>query len=77
MFDKGQSDLFLVKIDFEKCLINARTRYEEELNNNNYYNELIQTDATEENIKKVDALIDAIGEYYQGSDIISNNDSKQ
>ena len=34
-------------------------------------------DATEENIKKVDALIDAIGEYYQGSDIISNNASKQ
>lgn len=52
MFDKGQSELFLVKIDFEKCLINARTRYEEELNNNNYYNELIQTDATEENIIK-------------------------
>lgn len=52
MFDKGSSELLLVKIDFEKCLINARTRYEEELNNNNYYNELIQTDATEENIIK-------------------------
>ena len=51
-FDKGSSELLLVKIDFEKCLINARTRYEEELNNNNYYNELIQTDATEENIIK-------------------------
>ena len=34
-------------------------------------------DATEENIKKIDALIDAIGKYYQGSDDISNNDSKQ
>lgn len=51
-FDKGESELLLVKIDFEKCLINARNRYEEELNNNNYYNELIQTDATEENIIK-------------------------
>lgn len=44
------ADLYLLKVNYEDYLISARKEYEKELENNNYYNELIQTKNTEENL---------------------------
>ena len=44
------AELFLLKVDYEEYLISARKEYEKELENNNYYNELIQNNNTEENL---------------------------
>ena len=46
------AELILVKANYEQCLINARERYNKELENNNYYNELIQTDNSNETVNK-------------------------
>lgn len=46
----NNAELYLLKINYEECLINARERYNKELENNNYYNELIRTNSSEENI---------------------------
>ena len=46
------AELILVKVNYEQCLINARERYNKELENNNYYNELIQTDNSNETVNK-------------------------
>lgn len=50
IYQNGDAELLLVKADYEDCLINARDRYEKELDMNNYWNELIQTDNSEENL---------------------------
>lgn len=46
----NNAELILLKINYEECLINARERYHKELENNNYYNELIQNDNSEATI---------------------------
>ena len=46
------AELILVKVNYEQCLINARERYNKELENNNYYNELIQTDNSDDTVNK-------------------------
>lgn len=51
LFDKDNSiDLFLVKIDYEDYLINARIEYDREIEKNTIYNERLIEEATEENI---------------------------
>lgn len=50
VYQNGDAELLLIKADYEDCLINARERYQKELDMNNYWNELIQTDNSEENI---------------------------
>ena len=50
IYQNGEAELLLVKADYEDCLINARDRYEKELDMNNYWNELIQTDNNEQNL---------------------------
>lgn len=50
VFGSNNSQLYLIKINYEQYLINARERYEKELENNNYYNELIQHDDSTETI---------------------------
>lgn len=46
----NNAELFLLKINYEECLINARERYHKELENNNYYNELIQSDTSDASV---------------------------
>ncbi|MBQ9833803.1 MAG: peptidoglycan bridge formation glycyltransferase FemA/FemB family protein [Bacilli bacterium] len=51
IFSKDNSiDLFLVKIDYEDYLINARIEYDREIEKNTSYNEKLINEATEENI---------------------------
>lgn len=51
MFDKdGSVDLFLVGIDYEKYLINTKTAYENELENNSILNEILHNKSTEKNV---------------------------
>ncbi len=50
IYQDGDAELLLVKADFEDCLINARDRYQKELDLNNYWNELIQNDNSEQNL---------------------------
>ena len=50
IFNEGNSELLLIKVDYEEYLIEARKAYEAEQNNNNYWNERIQTDNSEENL---------------------------
>ncbi len=45
-------DLFLVKINYEKYLINMQSLYDEEMKKNNEYNEIIKTKPTKTNINK-------------------------
>lgn len=44
---KDDAECLIIKIDYEKCLVNAKERYEKEQENNNYWNELIQNDNNE------------------------------
>ena len=46
-FNNGESDLILIKVDYEQCLINAQKQYEKEVDENNYWNEMIQRDSSE------------------------------
>ena len=48
----NNAELILVKANYEKCLISARERYNKELENNNYYNERLQTDSSDEAVNK-------------------------
>lgn len=51
VFSKNNSvDIFLVKIDYEEFLINARISYDEEMERNTYYNAKIIDNPTEDNI---------------------------
>lgn len=47
---KNDAELLLVKIDHETNLFNAQKRYEREVDENNYWNEMIQKDNSEKNI---------------------------
>lgn len=49
---KNEIDIFLLKIDFEKCLINLRTKYENELELNNKLNDKILKSTNQENLRK-------------------------
>jgi lipid II:glycine glycyltransferase (peptidoglycan interpeptide bridge formation enzyme) len=49
-FNNGESELLLVKVDHETSLINAQKVYEKELDENNYWNEVIQKDNNEKNL---------------------------
>lgn len=52
-FSKNKEiDIFLVKINYEECLINLREKFEEESNRNNKLTELIMTKPSNENLKK-------------------------
>ena len=51
IFTKDNSiDIFLVKIDYEDYLINARIEYDREIEKNTSYNEKLINESTEENI---------------------------
>ena len=43
-------DIFLVSINYDKYLVNAKNRYEVELENNNKFNNLLLTSSTKKNI---------------------------
>lgn len=45
-------DIFLVQIDFEKCLINLRQKYEEEVENNNILVQKVMENPNENNLKR-------------------------
>lgn len=45
-------DIFLVQIDFEKCLINLRQKYEEEVENNNILVQKVMENPNEDNLKR-------------------------
>lgn len=49
---KDEIDIFLVKIDFEECLINLRERYEEELERNNKLVSRVMKNPNEDNLRK-------------------------
>lgn len=49
---KDEIDLFLVKIDFEECLINLREKYEEEANTNALLVEKVMINPSNENLKR-------------------------
>ena len=49
-FNNDNSELLLLKVDYEEYLIAARKAYEKEQDNNNYWNERIQIDNSEENL---------------------------
>ena len=49
---KDEIDIFLLKIDFEKCLINLRNKYENELEQNYKLNNKVLEKATPENLKR-------------------------
>ena len=49
-FKDGDSEFLLVKIDHEACLYNAQKQYEREVDENNYWNEMIQKDNNEKNL---------------------------
>ena len=49
-FKDGDSELLLVKIDHETSLMNAQKQYEKEVDENNYWNEMIQKDNNEKNL---------------------------
>lgn len=51
-FIKDTSELLLVKVDYEKCLICAREEYEKELSFNDECNEKIQINNNEENLNE-------------------------
>ena len=52
-FSKNDSiDVFLVEIDFEKCLINLRERYEEEQRKNEKIVNIVMKNPSKENLKK-------------------------
>lgn len=44
------AEMYLLKINYEEYLISARNKYNNELENNNYWNELIQNNSEEKNI---------------------------
>lgn len=51
VFSKSCSiDLFLVKIDYEEFLINTRIAYDLEIEKNNYYNENLRKNSSEDNV---------------------------
>ena len=49
-FNDGLSDLILVKVDYEQCLVNAQKQYEKEVDENNYWNEMIQRENNEKTL---------------------------
>lgn len=51
-FNNGESELILVKVDYEQCLINAQKKYEKEVDDNNYWNEMIQRDNNDKNLSE-------------------------
>ena len=53
IFDKdNECDLFLVKVDFEKYLLNSKELYDKELEKNNYLSHLLIGNANDNNIKR-------------------------
>lgn len=49
---KDAIDIFLVKIDFEECLINLREKYEEEIEKNTIYVNKVMQNPSNENLKR-------------------------
>ena len=49
---KDEIDIFLVKINFEECLINLREKYEEELERNNKLVAKVMNKPTEDNLRR-------------------------
>ncbi len=43
----NDAELILIKVDYEQCLINAQKQYEKEVDENNYWNEMIQRENNE------------------------------
>ncbi len=43
----NDAELTLIKVDYEQCLINAQKQYEKEVDENNYWNEMIQRENNE------------------------------
>ena len=50
IFNDGESELLLLKVDYNICLANAQKQYEKELDNNNYWNMMIQRESSEKNL---------------------------
>ena len=45
-----EAELLLIKVDYNICLANAQKQYEHELDDNNYWNSMIQRDNNEKNL---------------------------
>ncbi len=52
IFNNNESELFLIKMDHQLALVNAQKRYQKEMNDNSYWNEMIQRDNSEKNLKE-------------------------
>jgi lipid II:glycine glycyltransferase (peptidoglycan interpeptide bridge formation enzyme) len=52
IFGTNSSEILLVKVDYEKCLINVRERYDKELDHNNECNQKIQENNNEINLNE-------------------------
>lgn len=50
IFNNGDSELLLLKVDYTVCLANAQKQYEKEIENNNYWNTMIQNESSEKNL---------------------------
>ena len=70
---KDAIDIFLLKIDFENCLITLREKYEKELELNNKLNEKVLRNATPENLKRKMASDKNLNNYNQNIAIATRN----
>lgn len=53
VFDKSDAvDIFLIKVDFEECLIKARDNYELAINENNHLVQKVMQDPNEDNLNR-------------------------
>ena len=65
-------DIFLIKIDFETCLINLRKSYDKELNKNNILIDKLMHYNNEENLTKKLASDKALSTYQEKIKIVTN-----
>lgn len=52
VFNEGDSELLLIKVNHEEALLNAQKQFEKEQVNNNYWNEMIKVDNNEKNLNE-------------------------
>ena len=70
---KDEIDIFLLKIDFEKCLINLREKYQKELETNNKLVEKVLKNPSPENLKRKLASDKNLNSYNENLAIATQN----
>ena len=77
-FSKNDNiDIFLLKIDFEKCLINLREKYEKELELNNKLNDKVLSNNTPDVLRRKMTSDKNLNDYNQNIAIATQNLAKQ